>query len=234
MSQPLFFDVGANYGEWTLALRDIVRAVVAIEPHPRLAQLLRENLSDLEQVGVHQIALSNSDGVAEFHYRVGYSGGSSLHERYLSGLNPKIWWGIGRLAKTSVNTRETGGFLAEMFAAHADEETSVVIKLDIEGAESLVLSGVKRFLSGRKNWVVVSEFNPTAIETIGENPSETWALLTDLGICRVVSANNESSNQADSSDNESVPQPLRNCDVIVTPRATDSGNLTGFGTNAAA
>lgn len=219
MSNTVFFDVGANYGEWTLALRDTVRAAVAVEPHPHLAQLLRENFSGLKKVEVHEVALSNADGEAEFHYREGYSGGSSLHEQYLSGLNPRVWRGIGRMATTTVETRETGHFLAEMFAPYAVETASVVIKLDIEGAEGLVLSGVHRFLSGLKNWVLVSEFNPTAIEAIGEDPADTWASLKNLGICRVFSAKDASLNQAFSVEMVGAePQPIHNSDVIVTPR----------------
>lgn len=219
MPSPLFFDIGANYGEWSLALRDVVQGIVAVEPNPRLRKLLQYNLSGLKNVEIQSVAIGQSDEVAQFYLRRGYSGGSSLRPEYLSGLDPRVWWGIGKMSKTIVECREAGSFLEEAFLRFSGQISSVVIKIDTEGSEGASLPGLSRFLSSVEDWLVVIEFNPHAIKALGDDPDVLWKRIMRLGNCRTVDSKGPNPNQltlgkiALSSD-----VPLKNSDIIITPR----------------
>lgn len=217
MSSPLFFDIGANYGEWSLALRDFVQGIVAVEPHPKLGKLLRYNLSGLKNVEIQPIAIGHSDGISEFFFRRGYSGGSSLHPEYLSGLDSRVWWGIGKMAKTRVECREAGSFLEEALARFSGQISSVVLKIDTEGSEGAALPGLERFLTSVEDWLVVIEFNPEAIKALGDNPEELWKQLTLLGNCRSLNSKEPNPNQLALRDIPiSTDAPRQNSDVIIT------------------
>lgn len=218
MNDVIFFDIGANYGEWTLALRDIVKTSVAIEPHPRLAKLLKLNFQGLLNIEVQQIALAADDGEAVLHYRRGYSGGSSLSPAHLARLDPKVWWGIGRMAKTRIIAREAEGFLGEVFDRHTPEVRSVALKIDIEGGEGAILGALSGFLEKLNDWLLVIEFNPQSIEAVGQDSGEIWKILRRLGACRVVPSGEDRESECSL---EEIPiadsEPLFSCDVIVLP-----------------
>ncbi|WP_439497837.1 FkbM family methyltransferase [Bosea sp. (in: a-proteobacteria)] len=62
------FDVGANRGEFTAALRHAGFAVHAFEPLPALNTHLTERFAaDADKVRIHAVACSDSDGSAELH-----------------------------------------------------------------------------------------------------------------------------------------------------------------------
>lgn len=219
MSGAVFFDIGANYGEWTLALRETAKACVVVEPHPGLAKLLRENFRGLRNVEIHEIALCDGDRVADLYYRVGYSGGSSLHEGYISGLNRRVWWGIGRMAKTTVSCRGARSFIPEVLARLEASASPLILKIDVEGAESDILRDLVDFLSARTDWLIVLEFNAVAIAATGQDAKETWNRLLSLGDCSVVDTSIARARKPGSARTfKSVIQPRENCDVIVTPR----------------
>jgi FkbM family methyltransferase len=125
----VFFDVGANRGLLTLA---IARAcpdlcVVAFEPEPRIAELLRVNVAlnaDLHaRIRIEESALGGFDGVCDFE--------SSDHASNA---------GVGRLA-TRTSTGPTNAVHVETLASFV-ERTGLypdVVKLDIEGSELEVL-----------------------------------------------------------------------------------------------
>src|SRR5262245_6312972 len=65
------FDIGANWGYFTLVCAHLVGPggrVVALEPHPRLASILRHNVrsNDLQQVRVLELGAAAATGVATF------------------------------------------------------------------------------------------------------------------------------------------------------------------------
>lgn len=56
-----------------------------------------------------------------------------------------------------------------------------VIKMDIEGAEGLVLEGMKKILNENKDIKIFSEFVPTALEKSGINGENYLNVLTNSG-----------------------------------------------------
>lgn len=119
-------DVGANQGFFAFAFVGIVDSVHAFEPNPDYADFARRMLGARAQV--HQVALSNHVGIAEFVVPVA-DDGTELH---LGGNLSQRQAHEGKSLKHSVDVRtiDSYGF------------TNVhVIKIDVEGSEMQVLEG---------------------------------------------------------------------------------------------
>jgi FkbM family methyltransferase len=151
------FDVGANWGQYSDALRGLSAGVVACEPIPALATFLRRAFGS--DVQVVQVALSNRKGTADFFVEDDW-GTSSLR-------GPKTQTG----KRTVLVTLETLDSIA----------TSPVgfIKMDVEGHEEEVIEGALGVLA-RDRPVLLAEIEerhrPGALERIR-------AALGSVGYC---------------------------------------------------
>jgi FkbM family methyltransferase len=152
-------DVGANWGYFTLVCAHLVGAagrVLALEPHPRLAAMLQENVraNRLSQVDVLAIAAGVERGYPAF---VGFD------ER--SGN-----WGLSRAARPS----ETADF--ECASASLDSlvdgrrgDRVDLVKMDIEGGEADAIEGMSRGLAARRYRYVLLECHPAELARIGRS-----------------------------------------------------------------
>ena len=133
----LFVDVGANLGLYTiLAARVLSQGrVVAFEPAPLVGSLLRLNvlLNNLRNVTLKSEALSDQVGQASFSVAVD-SGFSSLR-----GTERKETFEVLTVDVTSLDVA-----LANIGRAPA------VIKVDAEGAESMIIRGATSTLTNDK------------------------------------------------------------------------------------
>jgi FkbM family methyltransferase len=141
-------DVGANYGVITLLAAQAVGAggcVHAFEPQPAVAALLRQSLAlnGMDQVQVHELALSDADGELQLQVPDHNLGAASL-SRALDGPG----------ASYSVAVRASGNFLAGL-----DVGPVRLMKVDIEGHEPAFLRGAARFLATAPPDVIVFESN---------------------------------------------------------------------------
>jgi FkbM family methyltransferase len=124
-SHQVSFDVGANWGQYTGALRRYSSQVIACEPNPELATFLRRAFPTTVQV--EQVALSNRQG----------------HESFIIEED----WG-----RSSLNTPPTGNgqrsvpVLLNTLDAIATKPVGFV-KIDVEGHEEEVIDGAQRVLS---------------------------------------------------------------------------------------
>lgn len=161
-------DVGAHLGDVT---RQILQStgddgrVLAIEPLPHLAAGLRETLADA--VIVEECALTDgAAGEAEFvHVRnnPGYS-----------GLRERDYPEEPQLERFTVRTRP----LDELVEAHGLRPR--LIKIDVEGAEVLVLRGARETIRTCKPVILVE--HGTAAVGYGESPETFFDCVTDLGL----------------------------------------------------
>jgi FkbM family methyltransferase len=158
-------DIGANVGDWTLSIALRVGAngrVLAFEPVPYLADAISKTsrINRQNQVEVHNLALSNEDGSAEFSVEQGNSGGSRLGPM------------SGDFSSITVPTRRLDSLLAE----RPDIDRIDFIKIDVEGFELQVLEGARTTLA---------RFHPALILESGhENDTERRSqsdLLIGLG-----------------------------------------------------
>ena len=166
-----FVDVGANHGTFSVVASHLVGrggAVVAVEPQPHLAALVRRSLdanAEHAEHAVHALALSDRDGVLRLHVPRGSSGSATL----LDGVAGDDTW----------DTLEVPVARLDDAVAWQDLPGRVVVKLDVEGGEAAVLRGARLFVAARRPALVI-EVNPSRIAS-AEGAGSLLALVRDLG-----------------------------------------------------
>jgi FkbM family methyltransferase len=129
----IFFDIGANIGYYTLLGSRCVGSsgrVVALEPNPIVAAILRRNthINSMKNVEIIQGAASRACGNVKLG-RVGFSS-------YASGLyceNPVDWI-------------EVRGYSLDALASELKVPAVDLVKLDVEGAEVETIEGMTKIL----------------------------------------------------------------------------------------
>lgn len=153
-------DVGANQGRFLhhMTQRAPRGRHYAFEPIPMLADALREAYPGVE---VHQAALYDEPGEAEFTLvpeDMGYS-----------GLRERAYPGEYRTEKIQVPLERLDDVLPEDYVPH-------VVKIDVEGAELQVFRGARRTLAKHRP-VLVFEHGPGAADRYGTTPEAVHDLL---------------------------------------------------------
>ena len=121
---PVIVDCGSNIGMSVLFFKKLypTARIVAFEPDPSTFAILSKNVSQngLADIELHQVALGDTDGMAEFYRGTGAGGliMSLMKERLADG-------------KINVPVRRLSQFI---------NEDVDLLKLDIEGAEDQVMS----------------------------------------------------------------------------------------------
>lgn len=164
----VFIDVGANFGVYTLVASKLVGTsgrVIAFEPTAQSFAILRRNiaLNHFANVRAFQFALAQRRGKAWLYH--GWDPvGNSLGKDPLCGNEGE-----------EVQTEALDKLLEEkgIDRVHA-------IKIDVEGAEELVLRGAIRCLTTNRP-IVIFEFNPGCAARLGLSPCGARDLLESLG-----------------------------------------------------
>jgi len=141
----VFWDVGANIGAITLAAAPLCRKVVAFEPDPRSNVRLSQNVAvnRLAHVEIVEGALGVEAGVAPL-YQSGVRN---------SGMTSLIAGRSDAVGQTNVPVLR-----ADDLIARRPELAPTIMKLDVEGAEHLVLGGATNLLrSGRLRAIVFED-----------------------------------------------------------------------------
>ncbi|WKU07117.1 FkbM family methyltransferase [Micromonospora sp. HUAS LYJ1] len=155
----LFVDVGSNVGAYALWAGDLGAEVIAIEPSPDAAQRLRDNV-DLNDfpITVLQCGLADRPG------RMTLSTGEDCTNHLL--LGPEA---VGDVIEVDTLDR----ILGDRFAAG--------VKIDVEGAERLVLDGGLRALEDQRIGVLQVEWNARSFGVLGEDRGPVAAILGKYG-----------------------------------------------------
>jgi FkbM family methyltransferase len=175
----VMYDIGAHIGYHSLYFASLVGAtgrVIAFEPNPVNVARIRENLARNpslgERVTVLPIALSNERGETTFVSSDDVEGGTSSGGFITAAAT--LW-------EQSVYIEKTGfvkSIVAEETIDHLLSDKRIpppqVLKIDVEGAEHLVLKGAHHCLKEHRPLVIV-EFH-SIVPTY-----ECMRLLTDLG-----------------------------------------------------
>lgn len=133
-SHTVFLDVGANIGFYSLLLMDKVKQVYAFEAHPDTVSLLRQNFA-LNHIGPRNViakAVSNQPGLVAFS---NLKEGSPINQM-VDGVQPSS-------NQISVPATTLDAFIKEYQLSKQD---NYLIKLDVEGAEQLVIQGARSLL----------------------------------------------------------------------------------------
>ena len=171
----VFLDVGAHIGTFTLkAAREVGPGgkVVAFEPNPETAALLRDNLSanHLDNVTVEAIACTDKEQqLTLFAAPVNNTGASSL-----SHVNAE-YGDSAALKPFQVRGRPIDDVVKELNLTRVD-----AIKIDVEGAELQVLRGAVETLK-RFHPKIVLEMVPEQLASFHTTPEEVGALIRSTG-----------------------------------------------------
>jgi FkbM family methyltransferase len=132
----IFYDVGANYGFYTYLALEFCKEVHSFEPLPDVFENLKMNLENIENVFLNQVALSDKNGKAKIYLTkssgLDASGSSTIVEENLNAHYYKFSDSL------DIETTTLDNYLK-------NHNKPTIIKLDVEGAESLVIKGGYEF-----------------------------------------------------------------------------------------
>jgi FkbM family methyltransferase len=150
----LFIDVGANVGMYSLWAAELGAEVIAIEPGPRTAERLRANvaLNDYA-IEVIEAAATDTPGTVSFDP----DGDAVAHL-------------FGRLEVEATTLDIVAG-----------DRVVAGVKIDVEGAERLVLTGASKLLTDRRLKCIQIEWNAASEHLLGEGRDPTAELLRSFG-----------------------------------------------------
>jgi len=167
----VLFDVGGHVGQYSLVGSRLVGAtgsVHSFEPDPRTFAWLKANVeaNHLANVHVNQMALAGETGEKQFFFATPKDIGSN------SLSKPSNF--SGRTA--IVRCMTINDYMKEHGIHHVD-----MMKIDVEGAESFVLSGASSILNGAEKPLIVIEFEEARQKAFGNSCEKLGAFLRDRG-----------------------------------------------------
>ena len=170
----VFIDVGANAGYFTLIAAQCVGnsgKVLSIEPNPSVAKQLRVNVerSRLSNVIIEEVACSDSPSMMTLYI----PDQSKLGQASLSKAN------AGGIESVEVRSAT----LDQLILDHTLEKVTFV-KIDVEGAELMVLRGMTETLR-RSKPIIVLELEPDLLADLGTTKDEVIAFLSSFSYSAV-------------------------------------------------
>jgi len=167
-----FWDVGANTGYYTLMLAKNFDQVIAFEPNPGALDILRHKIAKnhLQNVRIVPIALSDSIGKSKLYLH------TEVREKTIGSSNSLIF--------SSSGARQGNNDMKEINPLpFVEVETDTVdnllkneridlMKIDVEGAEFMVLSGAMKTLNEGRITKLIIELHQ------GERKDELDSILT--------------------------------------------------------
>jgi FkbM family methyltransferase len=167
--EMMVVDIGAHVGYFTLiAAKQVGPAgkVLAFEPDADNHAALLKNIAmnDYQNITVAQKAVSEQEGSAQLHLT---QTGSGRHSMFHHGLPER--------GSVDIETTTLDATLKELGWPHVD-----LIKIDVEGAEVSVLSGMAQLLENQTDLKLVVEFMPELLHNAGVTPQQFFDKLTSL------------------------------------------------------
>jgi FkbM family methyltransferase len=163
-----FWDIGAHIGEYTLlASRRVGKTgrVEAFEPHPAMFEFLSQNtaLNRLNNAVLHRVAVSSQTSNAEFSIHPD----ASLSYLQPTGVTSK---GVRPISAATIS-------LDDFYKSCGNVPD--LIKVDVEGAELLVMTGSESLLQlppeQSPAWVI--EYVPETCVRFGYHPAELFSIF---------------------------------------------------------
>lgn len=158
--EPVFFDVGCNAGSFIKVLdrNKIKQNIHCFEPHPMLSKKV---LDKYPHIAMNDICLTDNIGNIDINIPLWSVGLSSIINRPI--FNTLTNKGQDVL-KLNVNTNTIDNYCKENQIDHID-----FIKIDVEGAEKIVLQGAINMLKHNKIKMGLFEIGDTLIDANTSN-----------------------------------------------------------------
>lgn len=170
-SGGILVDVGANFGYYSILwlARQQQNKAVAFEAAPYNWEPLRTNIelnNLLDRTVLVQEALSDKAGFVAF-------------EPHLS--NGQTGWGGIALEQSENTIQIPSKTLDQYWAENYPGKTIAVLKIDVEGADTLVLQGAEQLLRERRIQHIFFEVNRPRMDQLGISPDTAFTLLNRHG-----------------------------------------------------
>ncbi len=162
----LVIDVGASFGIYTLFFANFVGPeghVLSFEPGALSFSMLKKNISNsgLENVDIHNVALSDEEGDRKLFYIA----------------NSPVNFSLGGTAEMAGEVVKTATL--DSLMRDRDERKLCFIKMDVEGYEKFVIDGSARTISSARP-VIMFEVSNSAVARAGLSELEPFELLQNL------------------------------------------------------
>ncbi|MFF5074741.1 FkbM family methyltransferase [Micromonospora olivasterospora] len=136
----LVFDVGAHVGDRVGSFRRLGARVVAVEPQPLCVRALRALYVDDDRVTAVEAACGARSGVVELHVNSANPTVSTASSHFLRAADGAGGW-EGEVWDSTIEVRCVS--LDGLIAEHGEP---AFVKIDVEGFEDAVLTGLSRAL----------------------------------------------------------------------------------------
>lgn len=171
----VFFDIGAHHGwvsMWALPLVGMEGQVCSFEPSPANLSILEwhRTRNDFSQWTVVHKAVSDADGEKEFFL---VDTGDSPMNSLTTGVPGTPWMDGRDIRQVSIQTVSLDTFCREA------KQKPDFVKIDVEGAELLVLRGAEKLL-GEIQPTLILAVHPYWLPT-GQSSGQIFELLTRYG-----------------------------------------------------
>jgi len=165
----IFYDIGANYGFYTYLALEFCKEVHLFEPIPFIFDNLKNNLKDYQNVFLNNIALSDKKGKVDLFIPEGSSIDSTAGSSIVQETTKAHSYQFKKKIEVEADT------LDNYFKSH---NLPNIIKIDVEGAESLVINGGLEFF---KNNSPIISLEVWSSKEGGEISMKAVEKLRDLG-----------------------------------------------------
>jgi FkbM family methyltransferase len=172
-------DVGGHVGYFTLFSASLVGPtgrVLTFEPNPENYERLTANIEVNE---FHHVTAINRPVTADgspmtFYTNQDNDGGHALWD---PGLYPANFKSREHKVEDTVETVT----LSDAFAEHGASQPPKLIKIDTEGAETMVLEGAGDLLGPEGTPFVITELNNFGLEQLGSSQHELREMMFEVG-----------------------------------------------------
>ena len=171
-------DVGANFGYFTCLMAKLAwqGKVIGVEPDSHMHRLVEDNIYSnwfTKTAGAICAAVSDAPGYVKLYKFITRSGNTGMSSLFSQEVILK------------------GGEIPEQFNAECITLDSLLeqmnnrvdfIKIDVEGAEPLVIKGAKKLIELNSKVNIVMEWSPEQMRSAGQNVPEFCSILNSLGL----------------------------------------------------
>jgi len=175
--EDIFIDIGAHIGYFTILGAYLADKVYSFEPDTDNYTHLIENcvLNKLPNVKINQSVVSDRNGKATFYTNIDNDGGHALWNPGLHEFNYLC------REKQLVKTITQGTLDTFISFLNIVKNKVKVIKMDTEGAEVLILRGMKDILQSEYLKLVVCEYNLFGMHRLRTDGDEMFNIMTFNG-----------------------------------------------------
>lgn len=170
LKSPVFYDIGANHGYYTIKYASLTKQIYAFEPVSKTFDLLKRN-----------IRLNKINNA--FAYKLGVSDENkkTIINLYNSCANDSIF--IRNIPEDHpcklIGTEKIQTIKLDSFVKENNIPAAQIIKIDVEGAELFVLNGARETLTGNKP-LIVFEYSDSTYGDAGYSIQDIYTYFNGM------------------------------------------------------